>query len=132
MADAAAAFGMFTFKTSARGSAVELGQGGRLEDYYLNFWKGPLVVTVTGFDDSPGSVGGVRAIAQAVDGKIKVRGEKPALAAAFPPEWAERGGLKYLRGPLGLRNLHPVFPAWPSVSTRARRAGPPKGSSPWS
>jgi len=109
MADAAAAFGMFTFKTSARGSAVELGQEGRLEDYYLNFWKGPLVVTVTGFDDSPESVGGVRALARAVDGKIQVRGEKPALPAAFPPEWAERGGLKYLRGPLGLRNLHPVF-----------------------
>jgi len=109
MADAAAAFGMFTFKTSARGSDVELGQGGRLEDYYLNFWAGPVLVTVTGFDESPGSVGGVRSIAEAADRKLKARGERPAHAAAFPPEWAARGGLKYLRGPLGLRNQHPVF-----------------------
>ena len=109
MADAAAAFGMFTFKTSARGSKVDLGQGGRLEDYYLNFWKGPVVVTVTGFDESPESVEAVLKIAEAADGKFRAGGEKPSLAAAFPPEWAARGGLKYLRGPIGLRNQHPVF-----------------------
>ena len=109
MADAAAAFGMFSFKTSARGTAVALGQGGRLEDYYLNFWKGPLVVTVTGFDESPEIVGGVRKIAELTDSQVKTGGEKPPLAAAFPPEWAARGGLKYLRGPIGLRNQHPVF-----------------------
>ena len=109
MADTAAAFGMFTFKASARGTEVALGEGGRLEDYYLNFWKGPVLVTVTGFDDSPESVGGVRCVAEAVDRKIRLRGERPPLAAAFPPDWAARGGLKYLRGPLALRNLHPVF-----------------------
>ncbi len=109
MADAAGAFGMFTFKTSPRGTGAALGDGGRLEDYYLNFWKGPVLVTVTGFDDSPESIGGVRRVAEAVDRKILLRGVKPPLAAAFPPDWAARGGLKYLRGPLGLRNLHPVF-----------------------
>ena len=109
MADAAGAFGMFTFKTSPRGTEAALGDGGRLEDYYLNFWKGPVLVTVTGFDDSPESLGGIRRVAEAVDRKFQLRGEKPPLAAAFPPDWAARGGLKYLRGPLGLRNLHPVF-----------------------
>ena len=109
MADAAAAFGMFTFKTSARGSEIDLGQGGRLEDYYLNFWKGPVVVTVTGFDESPESVEAVLKLAEAANGKFRTDGEKPSLAAAFPPEWAARGGLKYLRGPIGLRNQHPVF-----------------------
>lgn len=109
MADAVAAFGMWTFKTSARGSEVALGQGGRLEDYYLNFWKGPVLATVTGFDESPESVGGVCGIAEAVDRKIPGRGEKPSLVSAFPKEWTARGGLKYLRGPLGLRNLSPVF-----------------------
>jgi hypothetical protein len=109
MADAAAAFGMFTFKTSARGSEADLGQGGRLEDYYLNFWKGPVVVTVTGFDESPESVKSVLRIAEAANGKLRADGKMPSLAAAFPPEWAARGGLKYLRGPIGLRNHHPVF-----------------------
>jgi hypothetical protein len=109
MADAAAAFGMFTFKSSGRGTEIALGQGGRLEDYYLNFWKGRALVTVTGFDDSPESVEGVRLIAEAADRKIELRGEMPKWAAAFPPEWPARGGLKYLRGPIGLRNLHPAL-----------------------
>ena len=109
MADAAAAFGIFTFKSSAGGTAITLGQGGRLEDYYLNFWKGPVLVTVTGFDDSPASLEGVRRVAGATDRKLALLGERPALAAAFPADWAPRGGLKYIRGPLGLRNLHPVF-----------------------
>lgn len=109
MSDASAAFGIFTFKSSAGGTEIALGQGGKLEDYYLNFWKGPVLVTVTGFDESPASLEGVRGVAKATDQKIQLRGEKPALAAAFPPEWTERGGMKYLRGPLGLRNLHPVF-----------------------
>ncbi len=109
MLDPAAAFGMWTFKTSARGSEVALGQGGRLEDYYLNFWKGPVLVTVTGFDESAASLGGVRGIAGAVDRKLPGQGEKPALVSVFPREWTARGGLKYLRGPLALRNLSPVF-----------------------
>ncbi len=109
MTDTAAAFGMFTFKASARGTEAALGDGGRLEDYYLNFWKGPVLVTVTGFDDSPESIAGIRRVAQAADRKIRLHGEKPPLAAAFPADWSARGGLKYLRGPLGLRNLQPVF-----------------------
>jgi hypothetical protein len=109
MADAAAAFGMFTFKSSGHGTEIALGQGGRLEDYYLNFWKGRVLVTVTGFDDSPESIDGVRRVAEATDPKIELRGEKPVWAAAFPQEWAARGGLKYLRGPIGLRNLHPAL-----------------------
>jgi hypothetical protein len=109
MADAAAAFGMFTFKSSGHGTEIALGQGGRLEDYYLNFWKGRALVTVTGFDDSPESVEGVRLVAGATDRKIELRGETPAWAAAFPREWVARGGLKYVRGPIGLRNLHPAL-----------------------
>lgn len=124
MTDAAAAFGIFTFKTSPRGTEAALGDGGRLEDYYLNFWKGSALVTVTGFDESPESVGGVRRIAEAVDRRIPLRGEKPPFAAAFPPDWAGRGGLKYLRGPLGLRNLHPVF-ARQTVRFREAVAGWP-------
>ena len=109
MDGSAAAFGMYTFKTSARGSEAVLGQGGRLEDYYLNFWEGPFIVTVTGFDDTPESIAAVRRIAGAVDGKLTVTGDIPSLAAAFPKDWAARGGLKYLRGPIGLRNQHPIF-----------------------
>jgi hypothetical protein len=125
MADAPAAFGIFTFKSSSGGMEIFFGQGGRLEDYYLNFWKGPVLVTVTGFDESPASLEGVRRVAEATDHRIRVRGEKPALAAALPSEWAARGVLKYIRGPLGLRNLHPVF-ARPAIRFNEGIAGWPE------
>jgi hypothetical protein len=124
MADAAAAFGIFTFKSSSGGTEVSLGQGGRLEDYYLNFWKGPILVTVTGLDESPASREGVCHIAEATDRRIRLWGDKPGLAALFPREWAARGGLKYLRGPLGLRNIHFVF-ARPAIHFNEGIAGWP-------
>ena len=34
-----AAFGIYTFKSSPRGKELALGNEGRMEAYYLNFWK---------------------------------------------------------------------------------------------
>ena len=52
MENPAAAFGIFSFKRSGQGKGVAVGAGAELEDYYLNFWKGRFLVTLTGFDDS--------------------------------------------------------------------------------
>jgi len=108
MADPAAAYGMFTFKSSGEGRPADVGQDSELEDYYLNFWQGPYLVTVTGSDDSSASLAGVLAVGRAVGGRVKTTGVRPATAALLPPEWAGPR-LKYLRGPLGLYNLNPVF-----------------------
>ena len=50
MQSSAAAYGVYTFKTSSQGEKIPVGTDGFLEEYYLNFWKGPYVVTVIGFD----------------------------------------------------------------------------------
>jgi hypothetical protein len=106
MASPEAAFGMFTFKRSGRGKVLSLGGGGELEDYYLNFWKGPYVVTLTGFDSDPATLAGLQALAGAVDAKIAGAADPPELLEALPTSGLRPGSVKYLKGPLGLNNIY--------------------------
>jgi hypothetical protein len=110
MASPESAFGMFTFKSSGRGSAEFLGQDARLEDYYLNFWEGPCLVTVVGWNDSAESREGILRIARATEAKMRLTGARPFLAGALPPEWKTSSRVVYLKGVLGLNNIYPFFP----------------------
>jgi hypothetical protein len=111
MGTPAAAFGMFTFKRSGQGKTLDLGAGGELEAYYLNFWAGRFLVTVTGFDESEGTVEGLLSIGRAVAAKLPGGGETPGLAAALPAQGLRPGSVKYLRGLLGLNNVYPLYTA---------------------
>jgi len=111
MKTAAAAFGMFTFKRSGQGKSLALGGGGELEAYYLNFWKGRFLVTLTGFDGSEGTVEGLLSIGRAVAAKLPNGGEAPGLVAALPAEGLRPGSVKYLKGLLGLNNVYPFYTA---------------------
>jgi len=104
------AYGMFTFKTTAKGRPYAIGQEARLEDYYLNFWKGPCLVTLTGFDASRECVDGLLEIARAVNGKMQLKGSRPSLVDLLPKEWAAASRIVYIRGPLALSNIHAFFP----------------------
>ncbi|MDP2913992.1 MAG: hypothetical protein Q8O91_00910 [Candidatus Aminicenantes bacterium] len=103
------AYGMFTFKSTAKGRPYGIGQEARLEDYYLNFWKGPCLVTLTGFDSGRECVQGLLQIARAVNGKMPLKGSRPTLVDRLPKEWAA-SRLVYVRGLLALNNIHTFFP----------------------
>lgn len=105
----AAAYGMFTFKRSGKGKVESLGAGAELESYYLNFWKGRFLATLTGFDEEPGTVEGLLAMGEAVDARVRETGERPGLAEALPGEGLRPGSIKYIRGLLGLNSIYP-FP----------------------
>jgi hypothetical protein len=109
MEDPAAAYGMFTFKRSGKGRAAALGSEADLESYYLNFWKGPFLVTLTGFDEERETVEGLLVLGAAVDGRLQGTGDKPRLFNALPQEGLKRGSAKFVRGWLGLNALYP-FP----------------------
>jgi hypothetical protein len=112
MGTPAAAYGMFTFKRSGLGQAVELGGGGELESYYLNFWKGRFLATLTGFDDSSGTVEGLASFARVLAAKLPGGGEgEPALVAALSREGLDLRSVKYLKGLLGLNNIYPFLTA---------------------
>jgi len=109
----AAAFGMFTFKRSGGGKGIPLGAGAELEAYYLNFWKGRFLMTLTGFDDAPETIDGLAAVAAIVDAKIRDAGSggAPALVSALPGKGLKPGSVKYLKGLLGLNNIYPFHTA---------------------
>ena len=111
METAEAAYGIFTFKRSGKGKSVPLGSGGELEDYYLNFWKGRFVATLTGFDETPATIDGLLAVAGAVDARIRERAGVPGLVTALPAEGLKPGSVKYLKGLLGLNNVYPFYTA---------------------
>jgi hypothetical protein len=104
----AAAYGIFTFKRSGKGKSVPLGSAGELEDYYLNFWKGRILATLTGFDETPATIAGIISVAGAVDAKIRERADAPDLVSALPGDGLRPGSVKYLKGLLGLNNVYPL------------------------
>lgn len=107
----AAAFGMFTFKRSGSGKTVSLGAGAELEAYYLNFWKGRFLVTLTGFDEAPETIDGLLAVGGVVNSKIHNQGAVPGLVGALPEKGRIPGSVKYLKGLLGLNNIYPFYTA---------------------
>jgi len=109
MATSECAYGMYTFKIGTKGKSLPIGQDAALEDYYLNFWKGRCLVTITGPDGRPDSLDGIVRIGRAVDAKIGLEGPRPALPGILPKTWAAAGRTVYVRGILGLQNIFAFF-----------------------
>ncbi|MFC2157814.1 DUF6599 family protein [Acidobacteriota bacterium] len=109
MMDSNSSFGMYSFKTSDGGTEVEFGQEGRLEGYYMNFWKGAFIVTLIGFDESRETVAGIRLLAEAVAKRMGGVQEEdpPSILNLLPDEGLLKTGKKYFEGHLGLFNNYP-------------------------
>jgi predicted amidohydrolase YtcJ len=102
-----AAYGIYTFKTGDSGKAIDVGNEGLLEDYYLNFRKGNFLVTVIGFDAKEETIAGITAVAKVVAAKIKGSSQRPELVHLLPDVdllLAKPGGITYLKGNLALVN----------------------------
>jgi hypothetical protein len=104
------AFGIYSFKSSALGKELSIGDGAGLEDYYLNFWKGKYLITLTGFDADKETVLGLKQIAEAIDARIKSEASVPKLVKMLPEEGLIKPGIKYFKGPLALMNSFKFFP----------------------
>lgn len=109
MSSPESAFGIYTFKTSPHGKKLAVGKLGRLEDYYLNFWKGNFLVTITGFDEDEETIRGLEDLAYAVDAKLNNGGIIPSLVALLPGKNLVEPSVKYFKGNLGLFNSYPFF-----------------------
>ena len=99
-----AAYGIYSFKVGEGGKEIAIGQEGLIEDYYLNFWKGKLQVTLIGQDAEEKMVQGVIALAKAIAARIQQTGARPELADLLLQEPLPFSNAKYLRGPIGLMN----------------------------
>ena len=109
MASPESAYGIYTFKTHPEEKELGSGNGGRLADYYLNFWKGNFLVTLTGFAADEETVKGLLALATAVEARIDSQGEPPPLVVVLPETDLIKASLKYFKGNLGLYNCYQFF-----------------------
>ncbi len=101
-----AAFGIFSFKTGDEGRAVSIGNDAFLESYFLNFWKGPFLVTLVGFDTEPETLDAIVEMARRIDGKIEKGGDaaRPKLVRYLPKDGLNASSVVYLKGNLALFN----------------------------
>jgi hypothetical protein len=100
------AYGIYSFKSGADGEALDIGQGAMLEEYYLNFWKGKLLVTIIGSDSEPVTVEQLKKLARYVDSRYPDTGELPALGGLFSVEPVALSRLTFVRGSIAVMNRY--------------------------
>jgi len=100
----AAAFGIYSFKTGKDGLSLELGYKGWLETYFLNFWKGNYLVTITSMVTDTSCIEDLIKIAKAIDRKIVTESILPSLVSYLPKDHLLENGITYLKGNLALFN----------------------------
>jgi hypothetical protein len=104
MNNPASAYGIFTIKRGDEGKGIDVGVEGMLADYYLHFWKGDFLVSLTGSESEETILNGLLDIARAVDENIRKRGERPPLCDLLLIEGYRVSNIKYLMGNLALSN----------------------------
>jgi uncharacterized protein (DUF362 family) len=108
MEDAVAAYGLQSLKRGRTGKSLDIGQEAFLEEYYLNFRKGKVQVSVVGQNSSEATLEALIRIANAVEARIPGIGETPELIrllkeSDFSPRYSV-----YIKGPIGLFNSLPI------------------------
>lgn len=106
MESPAAAYGIYSFKVGDDGELLDIGQQALLEDYYLNFWKGNLLVTVVGMDADDAIAQGVIDLARAVDKRYSKTGERAELATLLLQEPLAFSNPEYVLGDIGVMNSY--------------------------
>lgn len=105
MKNSAAAFGMYTYKAGTPGKRIDIGADALLEDYYLNFWKGKFLGTVTG-TGSEFDVDALLTIAREVAKKITDTSPLPRLIDLLPQDSLQELHIGYVKGKLGLARFY--------------------------
>ena len=124
-----AAFGMYTFKRSPKGTPVEAGAEGQLEGYYLNLWKGRFLVTITGQDEGPATRRGLLELARAVAEKIPGPSSPAPIVNRLPQSALIKTSVRYFKGYLGFMNVYPSLGAKAFVFEEGVRADYSSGAS---
>lgn len=93
-ASPADAFGVFTH--DREGDAVDIGQGGRLREGWLSFWKGRWFGSVYAEGVSVASAEALRAVGAAAAAAITEVGELPPLVAELPRAGLDQDSIRFL------------------------------------
>lgn len=108
MEDAAAAYGLQSIKQGNSGKPLDIGQEAYLEEYYLNFRKGNVQVSIVGQDNSAATLNAIVSIAKAVEARIPGHGEVPELIGLFQESDISPLSSIYIKGQISLFNYLPI------------------------
>lgn len=103
MGSPADAFGVFTHDTD--GSAIAVGQDGRLRPGWLSFWKNRFFVSVYAEDDTEAAQKAMIELARQVADGIPQPGAKPEILSRLPLDGLDSQSIRYLHHPI-LLNYH--------------------------
>lgn len=104
MADAAAAYGIYSVTVGSQGRVVQIGNEGILYQYHLMFWKSHFLIFVSAADTAAETTAGIMNLARFIERKLGEAGEKPVLVQYLPQDGL--ASIKYLRGLIGLSSLY--------------------------
>ncbi len=104
MSDASAAYGMFSLNISTRGKKIQIGNEGRISDYYLIFWKNMFLVFLSSADTAEETTSSILAMATAINQRLGAIGTKPELVSYLPNSGLQ--SCAFLRGNLGLSTFY--------------------------
>jgi hypothetical protein len=113
MSSPEAAYGIYSFKSGETGKPLDIGAGGLLEDYYLNFRKGNFLVTIIGFDSEAETITSLINAARVVAAKINQKSKTPDILQLLPREYKNLltpNSITYLKGNLVLFNCYEFDP----------------------
>ena len=111
MSSPESAYGIYSMMQSAGGAPVDAGQEARLAGDYIAVWKGSCYISVTALGPRESVGGALLQAGRLIAAGIPAAGSRPAIVDRLPPD-----GLvdrKYLRGSLGLANVHIFGPGDP-------------------
>lgn len=112
MSNPLSAYGIFTFKSGTDSKEADIGWQARLDDYYLNCWKGRYLLTITGFDQEPETLRGLQDLARAVTSKIKPAAPeqipRPEIMSSLPESGRVPGSVVYFSGSNAFFNRFPL------------------------
>lgn len=92
-ASPADAFGVFTH--DREGEDVDFGQGGRIREGWLSFWKGRWFGSIYAEDVSESSAEAMRAIGAAAAAAITKVGERPPLVGELPHDGLDEDSVRF-------------------------------------
>ena len=99
-------YGIYTFKTGNSGKPIGVGHDGWMEEYYLNFWQGDILVTLIGLDTKKETLEGLVQFAKSIDSKIVSSSIQPDILNYLPEKGLTPNGKTYLKGNLALFNQY--------------------------
>jgi hypothetical protein len=102
------AFGIYSTFRYAGADFVAIGGEGMKTEASLDFWKGRYYCKLLSFDTDPRAQTAIMDLGTALADKIAGGSDLPAIVKLLPSEGKVEGTEKYLRGQLGLNNIHYV------------------------